>query len=258
MSDGCLNAEYEKKLKHPTDLPVVNIGNKDKPNWMPAELCEIEQGSVYRDKLNDTETSEMIRYACNPPRINAEKIINNGFPSLGFKPPQSPLTGFGITVEDQLLVVPGRELNAPRLSYRSGQPRVQNGGWNIVDVKFQRGATVDEWWVLVVQDGRSRIKGPTDSAYTGLVGAFKAKMASSGMAVPSSLPTLLPPAVLLNPNRDPNRKESLNVIRNLLRTEIQKRRGKKPSFILVILENRDHFIYPGIKVRRSVFLCLLD
>lgn len=239
--------KYNKKLAHPADLPVVNIGNRDKPNWMPAELCDIENGNVYRDKLNANETAEMIRYACSPPRINAEKIVDQGFPSTGLNPPQSPLAGFGISVDNQLLVVPGRELGAPRLSYKSGQPRVQNGGWNILDVKFQRGASVEGWWVLVVQDNRRRISGPQDPGFRTLINAFKTKMATSGITIPSGDPNLLSPAVLLHPDRDPNRQQSLNVIRDVLKRELQNQKGRKPSFVLVVLENRDNYIYPGIK-----------
>jgi len=217
---------------------------------MPAELCQIEEGNIYRDKLNDTETSEMIRHACNPPRINAESIVGRGFPSLAFDPPQSPLMGFGITIEKDMLVVPGRELEAPRLSYKAGQARVQNGSWNIVDIKFQRGATVTGWWVLVVRDNRNRIQGPNDPKFKGLVEAFRAKMVSTGMPVPPGPPMLLPPAELVNPNRDQNREHSLNIIRNILKSELQKK-GVKPSFVLVLLENRDHYIYPGIKVTQT-------
>jgi len=220
---------------------------------MPAELCQIEKDNIYRDKLNVTETAEMIRHACNPPRVNAESIVGKGFPSLAFDPPQSPLTGFGITIDKDLLVVPGRELDAPRLSYRVGQARVQNGGWNIVDIKFQRGATVTGWWVLVVRDNSrspNRIQGSDDPKLKGLVEAFRAKMVSTGMPVPPGPPMLLPPAALVNPDRDPNRKQSLNIIRDILKSELQKK-GVKPSFVLVLLENRDHYIYPGIKVTQT-------
>jgi hypothetical protein len=231
---------------------VVNIGNREKPNWMPAELCEIERGNVYRDKLGSAETSEMIRCACSPPRVNADKIVDDGFRSLGLNPPQSPLTGFGITIDNQLLVVPGRELSPPKLAYGgSRQLMVNNGGWNIVQNKFQRGAAVTEWWVLVVQDGRGRIKGPSDPGFKGLIDAFRNKLVSSGMTVPPRLPNLLQPAKLVDPARDPNRKESLNIIKNILKSELQKGQGRKPSFILVILENTDHYIYPGIKVRHN-------
>ena len=186
----------------------------------------------------------MIRYACNKPRVNAEYIVDRGFPSMGLKPPSQPISGFGITVDSEMLVIPGRELNHPNLTYRDGRAKVQNGSWNILDVKFQKGATVGSWWVLVVQDGVNLVKGPDD--IRGLVDGFQQKMNRSGMHVPG--PSLLPPARLIPPMRDPDRKQSLEIIRKLLAGELEKKKGTKPSFVLVLLERRDNYIYPGIKV----------
>jgi hypothetical protein len=59
-------AEDKIDLKHAHDLLVVDIGSRDKPNYVPTELCEIEPGQPYRGRLSETETSSMIRYACNP------------------------------------------------------------------------------------------------------------------------------------------------------------------------------------------------
>ncbi len=235
--------EYKKTLRYPTDLPVVNIGSRDKPNWLPAELCEIEDGNVYRDKLNDKETAEMIKHACNKPMVNAENIVNKGFPSLGLSPLMSPVTGFGISVDNEMLVVPGRELPAPGLSYSSGRAKPERASWNILDVKFQRCATVTSWWVLYVADGRNLVKQPDD--IRGLVDGFANKMRSSGMSVQKA-PDLLPRAVLINPFQDPERKQSLDVIRKTIETKLKDH--QKPSFILVLLENQDNYIYPGIKV----------
>ena len=119
---------------------------------------------------------------------------------MGLNPPSPPISGFGITVDNEMLVIPGRELNHPNLTYREGRPRVQNGSWNILEVKFQQGATVSGWWVLVVRDGMNLVKTPDDIA--GLVNGFKQKMSRSGMRVPQEIPPLLPPATLIPPSRD--------------------------------------------------------
>jgi len=146
--------KYKRTLRHPVDLPVVNIGSVKKPNWVPAELCEVEEGNAYRDKLSDRETASMIKVACNIPKVNAEDIVGRGFPLLGLGPTKAPTDGFGISIDTEMAVVPGRELRPPGLTYRVGQARAQNGSWNILDVKFHRGANVSSWWVMVVRDGQ--------------------------------------------------------------------------------------------------------
>jgi eukaryotic translation initiation factor 2C len=241
-----LSTEYQKKLNYAADLPVVDLGSASRKNWVPAELCDIEPGNAYRGKLTDKETAQMIRYACNPPKINADAIVGRGFPSLGFAPVAAPTNAFGISLESEMAVVPGREFNAPRLTYRAGNAKVQNGSWNILDVKFHRGGTVSSWWVLVVRDGRDILKGPNDPNLKGLVEGFREKLKKSGVIMPEGMPKLLPPAKCSSPQQDPGRVEALNNIRQILKEA--SKGAPKPSFILVLLENRDNFIYPGIKV----------
>ncbi|KAF8063268.1 argonaute-like protein [Lyophyllum atratum] len=235
--------KYNIKLRFPADLPVVDVGSAKKTVWVPAELCDILPGHPY-GKLNDKETAQMIRYACNPPRVNAEAIVNQGFPTLGLTPPTAPINGFGLGIETEMAVIPARELRPPSLTYKVGRANIKDGSWNILDVKFHRGAQVASWWVVVVRDGLGIVGGPTDPKLQGLVTGFQSKCQRSGIAMPSGLPKLVP--INLPPeNTDPNRTNAINVIRSKFKELIQG--GKKPSFILVLLEKRDNFIYPAIK-----------
>jgi len=242
--------EYPRfKLKYAVDLPVVDLGTKKKSVFVPAELCVIEEGVAYHAKLSDKETAQMIRYACNPPKVNADAIVDRGFPALGFtNPVDSPIVGFNITIDPNMAVVPGRELRPPGLTYKVGQAKVQNGSWNILDVKFHRPATVHAWWVMVVRDGRNMIAGPNDARLRGLVTGFGDKLRACGLSLPNALPKLLPPPNLPPKDKDPDRLNAINTIREVLKQAIADARGQKPSFILVLLENRDNYIYPGIKV----------
>ncbi|KAF8970422.1 argonaute-like protein [Flammula alnicola] len=202
--------KYKRKLNHATDLPVVDLGTT-KRQWVPAELCEIEPGNAFREKLSDRETAQMIRYARHPPK-STPRILS--------------------TVDTNMSDIPGRELAPPRLTYKVGQAKVQNGSWNIRDVQFHRGARIGSWWVLVVKDGRGIIQGPQDGNLQGLVQSFSAKLRKTALPDPSS---------------DPDRTLGLNIIREILKTALTQSKVGKPSFVLVLLENRDHYIYPGIK-----------
>jgi hypothetical protein len=239
-------SEYQIKLKYPTDLPVIDIGSKKKTIWVPAELCDILPGQPV-GKLNDNETRQMIRFACNRPAVNAQSIIGQGFPTLGLNPVQSPINGFGVSIDSEMAVIPARELLPPRLSYRVGKAEVRNGGWNILDVKFHRGGTVNSWWVLVVRDGYGKVQGPQDPNLASLVEGFARKCKNSGMTMPEGRPRLLPVA-LPHPNTDPTRANAIQTIRSTLKGALQTTNNRKPSFVLVLLENRDNFIYPGLKV----------
>jgi len=197
----------------------------------------------------------MIRYACNPPSRNAELITGDGLSLLGFnsqpQPQTSVLDGFGIQIDPNMAVVPGRNLRQPTLSYKSGQPpRVNNGSWNILDVKFHKGAKVDnKWWCVVINDGEgSFVKGPDDPMLQNLVGKFTAKLGKAGLTMPPGLPTLIP-LRLPSPHDDPGRLRALTMIRNAFQKSLEgMARGSKPAFVLVLLHRRDNYIYPGIKV----------
>ena len=236
--------EYKIKLKYPAELPVIDLASLKNPQpvWVPAELCDIEPGQPY-GKLNDKQTAQMIRYACNPPKVNAEAIVNQGFKSLGFS---DPIGGFGITIDTNMAVIPGRRLGPPGLSYKVGTARVAGGSWNILDVKFHKGASVASWWVVVVRDGLGMVTGPQDTKLRDLVAGFKAKCQRSGMVMPDGLPTLIP-INLPTPNVDPARLRAIEMIKNAFKSKIAELK-KKPSFALVLLERRDNYIYPAIKV----------
>ncbi|KAJ7485142.1 argonaute-like protein [Mycena galericulata] len=247
--------KYGIKLKYPVDLPVVDIGPAKKTNYVPAELCEIEPGQAYRGKLSDVETAQMIKIACNPPRVNAEAITTEGFPALGLSPAKTPLDGFGITVDTEMAVIPGRELNPPRLTYSRGNANVKNASWNIMDVKFHRGAVVNSWWVLVVRDGNEVLRGQSDPQLMNLVTKFREKLKKSGMQISDALPNLVvtPP---LQQFQDASREAALGIIRKAVTDKLEANAGRKPSFILVLLSHRDNYIYPGIKRMGDVDLGL--
>ncbi|KAF7305402.1 Argonaute-like protein [Mycena chlorophos] len=242
--------KYKIKLRHPTDLPVVDIGPPNKHNYLPAELCEIEPGQAYRGLLGPNETAQMIKFAANRPRVNAEAITGDGFKLLGLDPLQSPANanGFGVSIDTQMAVVPARELAPPRLAYAgNNEIRATAGSWNIMQVRFQRPAAVSGWWVLVVRDGREIVQnGPEDPSLRRLVQNFNAKLQKCGMQVPGTLPKLIPTPPL-QAFQDNRRAEAILKIRETITKALAAENGRKPSFILVLLSHTDNFIYPGIK-----------
>ena len=105
-------------------LPVINVGSKKKPTYLPAELCKVIEQPYY-GRLTDRETSNMINVACNPPATNAASIVNDGLRLLGLR--DGPIDGFNISVESEMITVPVRVLLPPQLSY-SGKSITPSGG----------------------------------------------------------------------------------------------------------------------------------
>lgn len=181
-------------MKYP-DLPVVDISgpNAKRRILVPPEVCEILPGQAFRGKLDDQQTTLMLRYACKRPAENAQTILNQGFPLLGLTPNNQKLSNFDLSVSPHMAGTPFRELPPPSVSYRVGRPNVRDGAWNILDVKFQVGGNVKSWWIMVVSDPQRLFDGPGDARLAGLWKGFAAKCERSGMTGinPNNAPQLL-------------------------------------------------------------------
>ena len=183
--------EYNISLQHADDLPIIDVGGPGRPNYVPAELCDIEPGEPHLGKLGPKETSDMLRVASRRPAENTTIIMENGLPRLGYKPQTSVLESFGIRIASQMAVVPGRELPPPSVTYGRGVPRVQNGSWNILDVKFHHGCQDDEFEGPCYARRRRRIqllRSDRDERLISFIKAFANKCRNSGMEVGNEPP----------------------------------------------------------------------
>ncbi|GJE99955.1 Piwi-domain-containing protein [Phanerochaete sordida] len=238
--------EYKITLQYANALPVIDIGNRDKSNLMPPELCQIPPGQPYRGLLPDKATAEMIKVACNPPAFNANLIVNQGFELLGLRGNNSTLVSFGITVDPEMTVVPGRVLPPPKVVYRNNQQlSARDGGWNLIDVKFHRGGDLSNWAVLLVQEGRhSGFASAQDAALTPFLRAFADMCSKCGMGVNLSQPPLIMETPRLPAaHEDPGRRRGVDLILQTFRARLNPK--KKPSVVLVLLTTAD--IYSGLK-----------
>lgn len=212
----------------------------------------IVENQPYRGKLTDEHTAEMIKVAAKPPNINAAAIMNQGLPALGFAQNADPLGPFGISVGQEMAVVPGRILPAPGIRYGQGTPNVDDkAGWNLRSVKFAIGGELKDWAVLVIQDGgRDEYTGASDPALRANVKGFADMCRTSGMRVDQRDPLFATAVLPRKESEDPIRKKAISVIRDTL----MKGYPKKPTVILVILSSGDRNVYNGIKHLCDVYL----
>lgn len=81
-----MNAEgYGQTVKDPS-LPVVNVGTRENPSYLPAQVCEVMPGQPATAKLSPQQTAQMIRFAVRKPTYNAKDIATTSGPLLGFDP----------------------------------------------------------------------------------------------------------------------------------------------------------------------------
>ncbi|KNG46913.1 Stem cell self-renewal protein Piwi [Stemphylium lycopersici] len=147
---------YNQTLQHP-ELPVVNCGNRENPMYLPAEVCVVVPGQPSHAKLDASQTQQMIRYAVRKPWDNAQSILDEGISTVGLDANTNiMLRSFGLTVTPSLVKVPGRILGGPRVSYidnktnKSRATETRGGRWNMINIKFNTGAVLSKWSVVMV------------------------------------------------------------------------------------------------------------
>lgn len=236
--------KYNITLRYP-NLPLVDVGGQ-KSNLLPPEVCEILPNQPFRGKLTDEHTAVMITAAAKPPNVNATSIVGPGLNELGFRPNASPqLNAFGISIGNEMTVVPGRILPPPGIKYGQGEPRVDDrASWNLRNVKFAKGARLDSWAVLIIKDGHQRDEfgSTSDPDLLNTVQEFAKMCRVSGMIVDQKDPRFVMAQLPPRTPTDPTRAAAITVINQQLKSL-----PGKPSMIMVLLSSSDKHVYSGIK-----------
>ncbi|PGH17512.1 hypothetical protein AJ79_01112 [Helicocarpus griseus UAMH5409] len=149
------------------DLPVVNIGSRQRPSYLPAEMCDVLPGQAPNTMLSPRQTAEMIKFAVCRPAQNAESINRIGPRILGATEPVAPtLRGFSLTVKPELITVPARVLQGPQVIYKSKETTNANfGSWNMYSNKFTFAKGLQDWacmWLKTPDDSNPVWRNSTD------------------------------------------------------------------------------------------------
>ncbi|KAK6358040.1 hypothetical protein TWF730_007394 [Orbilia blumenaviensis] len=225
--------KYKKNLRFPL-LPVVNVGTKERANWLPAELCTVTPGQPFKGTLDGANTSSLITFACNPPTKNAKVITSTGLKALGHtSDTQNPtLSGFGIKLDPNMVVVPARILPAPQIQY-SGKPlEPYNASWNLAQAKFARSGQITAWGALGILGGRDSTMENIQMALDCLTQQCKL----TGIKVPNTPPNL-------RVNNDPSK--NLQWIQDtFVRASTMQ---QKPQIVFCFIPTKDQRLYEYIK-----------
>jgi len=100
-------------------LPVVNVGTRYKPPYLPADVCTIKMGQVAKSKLSGNQTTAMLNFAALRPHQNAQLIMQYGIDSPALSGQNATLGRFLLSsASREMITVPGRILAGPNVLYR--------------------------------------------------------------------------------------------------------------------------------------------
>ncbi|KMT03709.1 hypothetical protein BVRB_8g188600 [Beta vulgaris subsp. vulgaris] len=152
---------YGFEIQH-TQWPCLQVGNQQRPNYLPMEVCKIVEGQRYSKRLNERQITALLKVTCQRPQERERDIVQTVHHNAYHADPYAQ--EFGIKIDERLASVEARVLPAPWLKYHdSGREKnclPQVGQWNMMNKKMVNGGTVDNWICINfsrnVQDGVAR------------------------------------------------------------------------------------------------------
>ncbi|KAK9106474.1 hypothetical protein Syun_022485 [Stephania yunnanensis] len=137
---------YGFVIQH-TQWPCLQVGNQQRPNYLPMEVCKIVEGQRYSKRLNERQITALLKVTCQRPRDRELDILQTVHHNAYHEDPYA--REFGIKISEKLASVEARILPAPRLKYHeTGREKdclPQVGQWNMMNKKMVNGGTVNNW-----------------------------------------------------------------------------------------------------------------
>ncbi|PWA02726.1 hypothetical protein BB558_001130 [Smittium angustum] len=178
------NDRYKIRLKYPY-LPCIEF---PKSNFIPMELCKLEPGHHYKRKLNEQQTSTMIKFACQKPKARQEMIQRN-FNDMNCN--NNPvMKAFNFSVSNRMVTLKARQLPTPEVFYsdasRERSLKPNGGAWNMRDKVVWKGTTLNVWGVVVFVDQRKASQSSIQNFLRTLVSTCK----NTGLDIVNSRPSI--------------------------------------------------------------------
>ncbi|KAJ7871472.1 Piwi domain-containing protein [Mycena olivaceomarginata] len=178
-------AAYNITLQHPGTFGVRISGRSAPfPVIVPAELCKVIAGQLYKKRLPSSVTSTVVDFATQRPQDRLRTITHGT--SAGV---QSPIHGYhtseflsdaGMEIGMNPITLKAKLLPHPRMEFKGSELTPDNGSWNVVNRRFASPKPLNSW-AVVNFDARRINRGTIDKVINGLKSAFDAM----GMDVPN-------------------------------------------------------------------------
>jgi eukaryotic translation initiation factor 2C len=234
-------------------FPVINVGNRQFPRYLPVEACQVLPGQISGAKLSGDQTRWMIGFACRKPSENADSIVGAGRKVLSLDPPRNAaLKKNGLNVLPGLITVQARVLPPPQVRYSGGKMiNTANGSWNLDKIQFHKGSKIGKWMYVWIRTRRDKPESSYDfndaTALLKTVEKFINVLRISGVSLTRE--NLLARRPIVDIASDPlaaanNNRLVLNCLESLWGSD---NNTEMPRFILVILPYNDAAIYGTIK-----------
>ncbi|XP_054787898.1 protein argonaute 1-like isoform X2 [Prosopis cineraria] len=224
---------YGFVIQH-TQWPCLQVGNAQRPNYLPMEVCKIVEGQRYSKRLNEKQITALLKVTCQRPVERERDIMQTVHHNAYRDDPYAK--EFGIKISEKLAQVEARILPAPWLKYHdTGREKnclPQVGQWNMMNKKMVNGGTVNHW--ICINFSRN----VQDSVASGFCYELAQMCYISGMAFNTE--PVLPPYSARPDLVD-------KVLKTRYHDAKTRLRGKELDLLIVILPDNNGSLYGDLK-----------
>ncbi|PKU67875.1 protein argonaute 1A-like [Dendrobium catenatum] len=216
--------------------PCLQVGNQQRPNYLPMEVCQIVKGQRYSKRLNGKQVTAFLKATCQRPQDRESDIIRTVNRNEYHLDPYAK--EFGIKIRRELASVEARLLPAPRLKYsETGEEQSclpKKGQWNMMNKKMVNGGRVSNWTCInFAQNVREND-----------IRRFCYELAS--MCQKSGMEFTLEPVIRLSSARPNQVERALKALYNDAMT-ILRQQHKELDLLIVILPENNGSLYGDLK-----------
>ncbi|KAJ7445757.1 argonaute-like protein [Mycena galericulata] len=139
---------YNITLNHPETFGVrISGSNAPFEVIVPAELCTILEGQLYKKRLPANATDAAVSFATMQPRARLDAIV--GGTSI-----PSPIHGYssseyihdaGMVINPQPMILDARLLDPPDILFGGQKRSPRNGAWNVLGQQFRKPKSMIVW-----------------------------------------------------------------------------------------------------------------
>ncbi|KAJ6488632.1 ribonuclease H-like domain-containing protein [Mycena vitilis] len=173
-------AAYNVTLAHPGTFGVRISGRSAPfPVIVPAELCIVKPGQLYKKRLPSSATAAAVDFATMAPQARMQAIAGS---TPGAHSLQSPIHGYGnseyvrdagMVVGQQPLMLKAKLLAHPRMEFAGSELSPENGAWNVLKRRFKKPTSLASW-AVVNYDGQRISDELAQKVIVDLMGACRA------------------------------------------------------------------------------------
>ncbi|XP_018300750.1 protein argonaute-2 isoform X2 [Mycetomoellerius zeteki] len=132
-----------------TDLPTLHVGKTSNGGkvLVPLELCTIVGGQAINKKLDENQTTNMIKKAAMAAPLR-KRNIEEAFRKLEINRSSVMEKEFHLSVSSQMKTVDARVLPPPGLKYANSTTTVEKGVWRLQ--QFNQAKSLNSWTILIL------------------------------------------------------------------------------------------------------------